>query len=120
MATRDENLKKINDTLEQLSDEELTQVAGGNMAQTSDDSALLYAYGLLDDYHGSLHMTFHWKSDSAAVDKGWAKAGITCVTVPGSKVRVSNRYFLDGKEISRDQAHDYLKANFNQIREIPD
>ena len=29
MANRDENLKKINDTLEQLSDEELDKVAGG-------------------------------------------------------------------------------------------
>ncbi len=29
MATRDENLKKINDKLEQLSDEELEKVAGG-------------------------------------------------------------------------------------------
>ena len=30
MATREENLKKINDELEKLSDEELESVAGGN------------------------------------------------------------------------------------------
>ena len=29
MATREENIKKINDKLEQLSDEELEKVAGG-------------------------------------------------------------------------------------------
>ncbi|MBQ6297174.1 MAG: hypothetical protein IJK81_05720 [Selenomonadaceae bacterium] len=29
MATREENLKKINDELEKLSDDELEQVAGG-------------------------------------------------------------------------------------------
>ncbi|MBR4152566.1 MAG: hypothetical protein IKT98_06355 [Selenomonadaceae bacterium] len=29
MATREENLKKINDELEQLSDEQLDKVAGG-------------------------------------------------------------------------------------------
>ena len=31
MATREENLKKINEELEQLSDEELEQVAGGSI-----------------------------------------------------------------------------------------
>ncbi len=30
MATREENLKKINEQLEQLSDEELDEVAGGS------------------------------------------------------------------------------------------
>ena len=30
MATREENLKKINEELEQLSDEELDKVAGGS------------------------------------------------------------------------------------------
>ena len=34
MATREENLKKLNDELEKLSDEQLEQVAGG----TSDES----------------------------------------------------------------------------------
>ena len=31
MATREENLKKINEELEQLSDEELDKVAGGGI-----------------------------------------------------------------------------------------
>lgn len=31
MATREENLKKINDELEKLDDEELEQVAGGDI-----------------------------------------------------------------------------------------
>ena len=35
MATRKENLKKINDELEQLSDEELDNVAGGTNAEYS-------------------------------------------------------------------------------------
>ena len=33
MATREENIKKINDELEKLSDEELEKVAGGLMPQ---------------------------------------------------------------------------------------
>ena len=39
--TREENLKKINDELEKLSDEELDQVAGGNIGQTAEDKDLL-------------------------------------------------------------------------------
>ena len=38
---REENLKKINDELEKLSDEELEQVAGGNIGQTAEDKDLL-------------------------------------------------------------------------------
>ena len=34
MANREENIKKINDALEQLSDEELDQVAGGIRDET--------------------------------------------------------------------------------------
>ena len=37
MANREENLKKINVELEKLSDEELEQVAGGSIPQTSED-----------------------------------------------------------------------------------
>jgi len=33
MATREENLKKINDELEKLDDEQLEQIAGGRMMQ---------------------------------------------------------------------------------------
>jgi len=36
MATREENLKKINAELEQLSDEELEDVAGGNAEEIRD------------------------------------------------------------------------------------
>ena len=98
-----------------MSEEELDNVAGGRIGQTAEDSTLLYAYGLVDDYHKELHTAFHWNSDSSAVDAGWAKAGITCVTKPCK----ANLYFKDGKEISGDEARDYLKANFKQIRDIP-
>lgn len=40
MATREENLKKINAELEKLSDEELEIVAGGSKAQTDELKAL--------------------------------------------------------------------------------
>lgn len=99
---------------EMLSDEELDGVAGGNIGQTTVDSKFLYEHGLVDDWHGEFHMLFNWKSDSAEVDAGWSKAGITCVTKPGG----ANLYFMGGKEISRDEAYNHVKANFNQIRTI--
>ena len=46
---------------EVLSDEELDGVAGGNCRHTANDSKLLYDYGLIDDWHGSLHTAFHWQ-----------------------------------------------------------
>ena len=36
MATREENLKKINAELEQLSDEDLEEIAGGRLVRTAE------------------------------------------------------------------------------------
>ena len=116
MTTREDNLKKINDQLEQLTDEELEQVAGGTISQTAADSKILYDYGMMNKYHENIPVMFYWKSKSAEVDAGWAKAGITCVTKP----LADNKYFLNGKEISRGQAYDHLKANFKRLHHISD
>ena len=114
MANREENLKKINAKLEKMSDEELEQVAGGYVGETAGDSKFLYSYGLMDDYHNVPHTIAHWKSDSAAVDSGWSKAGITCVTKLFAWQ--DNQYFLNGKEISRDEAHKIVEEKFQKIR----
>ena len=98
-----------------MSDDELNQVAGGTINQTVMDSQFLYDYGLVDDWHGNFHTAFHWLSDSAAVDAGWAKAGITCVTKVDSLS--SNLYFKDGKEITHVEAIAHVKANFKKIRD---
>jgi len=116
MANREENLKKINEKLEMMSDEELESVAGGTIGQTAGDSKILYDYGLMDKYYGTIPVMFYWKSKSAEVDAGWAKAGITCVTKPFG----SNKYFLNGKEISPGDAYDHLKANFKRIHQVSD
>ena len=116
MANREENLKKINAALEQLSDEELDQVAGGDIPQTAEDSQFLYKHGILDDWHGSVAMTFRWKTFSKEVDDGWAKAGITCVTNPSPFK--DNLYFFKGKPITRTEAYDIVEKNFKLVREI--
>ena len=111
MATREENIQKINAELELLSDEELEKVAGGTKSQTGDDSRLLYEHGLLNNW---FYIGSDWIEKSAEVDAGWAKAGITCVTKPSA----DNLYFLNGKQISRDEAWNHVKANFKKINTI--
>ena len=111
MVTREEKLKKITDELEQLSDEELDGVAGGTMRETAGDSQILYNHGLMDDHYGSIPVMFSWNSKSAEVDAGWAKSGITCVTVPMD----ANKYFVGDKEISRREAFDIVKSKFKRL-----
>lgn len=97
---------------EVMSNEELEQVAGGNFGQTSEDSKFLYDYGLMDDHYSSFEVTFCWNSKSAAVDAGWSKAGITCVTKP---FFAYNLYFIGGKEISRDDAFKIVKEKLKKF-----
>ena len=85
---------------EMMSDEELDNVAGGGIGQTSEDSQFLYQHGLMDKRYHESEMFFSWSSGSEKVNAGWAKAGITCVT----KFSGDNLYFKDGKEISRTEA----------------
>ncbi len=110
MATREENLQKIKAELETLSDEELSMVAGGTKSQTGDDSKLLYEHGLLNNW---FYIGSDWIEKSAEVDAGWAKAGITCVTKLGS----NNLYFMDGRQISRDEAYKHVITNFKKVRD---
>ena len=116
MTTREENLKKINAELEKLSDEELEQIAGGNITQTADDSQFLYKHGLVDDWHGTPGTTFKWGTVSKEVDDAWAKAGITCVTTPVPWK--NNLYFKDGKPISRAEAYDIVEKKYKVVRDI--
>ena len=96
-----------------MSDEELDQVSGSSCDGTGNDSVILYKYGLIDDHFGGVYASFNWESKSKEVDTGWAKAGITCITKPFK----DNKYFLDGKEISREEAIAHVKANFSKIRD---
>ena len=114
MSTREENLKKINDELEQLSDEELDNVTGGTIRQTADDSKFLYKYGLMGTWYSTLSAAFDWTKCSIKVDNGWARAGITCVTKPHQ----DNQYFLNGKEITYGQAVAHVQKNFKPVNDI--
>ena len=92
-----------------LMENKLNMVAGGNMFQTSDDSAELYDARLLDDVYCVARLMCHWVEYSGKVDAAFAKAGITSVTKPFA----SNQYFKDGKEISEDLAW-YIVRHINK------
>ena len=104
MANREENIKKINVELEQLTDGELEKVAGGTRYQTSLDSYFLYDMGLMNEKYDVL--IAYWKSGSKAVDDGWSKAGIGCCTNHFSV----NKYWIKstGQKISREEAMNYV------------
>ena len=103
MSTREENIKKINEGLELLSDEELEQVSGGGTRQTIGDDNFLTSFGYMEKkYRGYL---FDWVENSAKVDAGWAKAGVTCCTVFGCG---DNKYWIGGNRVSRKEAFAYV------------
>ena len=84
MTTREENLKKINEQLEQLSDEQLEQVAGGTRTQTIRDASFLNALlkGTADapkrpDVHTMLLGIIRTRTASPDdVKKAWGVLGI--------------------------------------------
>ena len=86
--------------MEKIMEKELNMVTGGYMLETEDDSDALQKAGYMDCSYCLGELIVRWVDYSANVDVGWAKAGITSVSKPFG----SNRYFKDGKEISRDLA----------------
>ena len=103
MATREENLKKINEQLEKLSDEQLDNVAGGTYNNTAADSRALNELGLGIPGRSALECfwipTFHKAASEVA--NVFSKYGIS---VDQSWGAVSNVYKYKGKTISRQEA----------------
>ena len=115
MATREENLKKINDELELMSDEELEQVAGGNYDECVTDINYLRHCGVDVDCDPN-------EIVSVATREAWAKVSIKC-SAWSMEYNVSvykNKYFLDGKEISHIKACEHAAAvqglNLNHVQ----
>ena len=89
---------------EVMSDEELDNVAGGGTRQTSGDEDFLAAMGYMKGGSGTDYL-FGWKGNSAAVDDGWSKAGVTSVTKFGCP---DNLYFIGGKQVKRKEAFSHV------------
>ena len=90
--------------MKKIMENKLNSVTGGDFGETAFDSQALQFKGYMDEEFSGLDMIFHWLTNSAKVDEGWAKAGITCVTCPFD----SNRYYLNGKRISQDDAMHHI------------
>ncbi len=85
-------------------DKELNMVAGGNIFETSTDSYLLNSAGYMSEVYTEGDLIFNWVEDSAKVDQGWSKVGVTSVT----SIPYFNKYYKDGKQISRGEALQML------------
>ena len=103
MANREDNIKKINDQLEQLTDEELEKVAGGTYNNTAADTRALNELGLKISPRSALNLFWIPSFNEAAgeVSKIFSKFDIS---VDQSWGAVSNKYYFKGQEISREQA----------------
>ena len=110
MATREENLKKINDELEKLSDEELDCVAGGTYNETVGDSRFLHDLAGLTDILGSGTPFSEGAKILRQVAVSWDKIGIHIIIGQDHP----NTYFKNGEEITRQQAFDYACEKYGK------
>ena len=112
--TREEKLKKLTDGLEQLSDEELENIAGGTDFESAEDSKFLN--NLLNGteyYQCNSYSEYDLKNvvPRFQVMMAWKSIGIDVKLGENYK----NTYILNGKEISRDQALEHAKKTVGKI-----
>ncbi len=117
MSTREDNIKKINAELEEMSDEELEQVAGGTFKETAGDTRFLNDLAGLCDRFGATKAFFYPGIVEDEASKGWSKIGITVHTGFSG----SNAYYLNGEQISRQQAFEYALKKFGRnLKDLPE
>ena len=106
MATREENLKKINDELEKMNDEELEKVAGGfwDSGQLADDSRFL---NVLLRGRNNQPERHNWYMVSAVeMKKVWKTLGIE---LKDGSLFGDHTYHLNGKKISQAEAWEHAE-----------
>ena len=117
MANREDNIKKINAELEEMSDEELEQVAGGTYKETAGDTRFLNDLAGLCDRFGATKALFYPGIVEDEACKGWSKIGITV----SAGVFGSNVYYLNGEQISRQDAFKYACDKFGRnLKDLPE
>ena len=94
--------------IKKLSKEELGAIAGGNAQEMSNDSRFLNSLNGSTDRYGPERVSWSFGALSAEIVKGWASVGIkaeVCWLCGG--FGKNNRYYLDGKEISQEEARQH-------------
>ncbi len=97
MPTREENLKKINAELEQLSEEQLDKVAGGYASEVKRDSMLMCKLGLMNEIVTKPNAVDPFRN----LERAWAKLNITMIY---NHKGYNEYYNSKGESISRDKA----------------
>jgi hypothetical protein len=95
--------KKITDEI--LSDEELEQVAGGDIYQMEDDSKNFKKLGVLSQFVND--------HDKIALKAAFAAYGIT-TEQHGGYLGEDNKYFLGNQKISRETAWQIVNTKWAQ------
>ena len=106
MATREENLKKINEEMEMLTDDELDQVAGGTVQECIGDKNFLKDMGVYKDNPSQDYR-------QNVVD-AWYNSGVMVNARTNGK---DNAYFdaFTGKPISRREAFRSVLKRIKRI-----
>ena len=85
---------------EQLTEEQLDKVAGGNNYEINADSKFFQAMGT------TIKESLATRNGTNELKRAWAKYGISLVFLYGyeDKHEDKNEYYYDGKQITRDDA----------------
>ena len=112
MASREENLKKINAELEQLSDEELEKVAGGTYLESGSDAKKFKELGVKIYENEILGVPILQSAEFAKLREAFNKFGVTIKDNGG--IINANEYFIGDKKVSRDDAWNHINAQFKK------
>lgn len=87
---------------EALNDEQLDQVAGGNCNEMFDDARRFKKMGI--KIEGSDDGPTNPELFICSLEVAFEKFGVTCV----ASVKDGNRYYINGKQVSQDQAWEQV------------
>ena len=107
MATREENLKKINAELELMSDDELDAVAGGTTTEMADDSRFLNSLNGSCDRYGEWRIRNQEHCEE--ITKAWATVGVKAELHSGYIIGegAPNKYSINGQQVTQEQARQH-------------